>query len=122
MQTYAVFPVCEQGKLLSLVKTFEIVIYYNYLIIRYLFVIMGLKKQFAKVVKIVEFRIHKLFRISRGKNTIFCLVYPIVYAKNHDDIPENCDMKKMKKILLDKCEECKFLVIDIPKNILRYKP
>ena len=46
----------------------------------------------------------------------------IVYAKNHDDIPENCDMKKMKKILLDKCEECKFLVIDIPKNILRYKP
>ena len=46
----------------------------------------------------------------------------IVFAKNHDDIPENCDMKLMKKVLLDKCEECKFLVIDIPKNTLRYKP
>ena len=46
----------------------------------------------------------------------------IVFAKNHDDIPENCDMKLMKKVLLDKCEDCKFLVIDIPKNTLRYKP
>ena len=46
----------------------------------------------------------------------------IVFAKNHDDIPENCDMKLMKKALLDKCEDCKFLVIDIPKNTLRYKP
>ena len=46
----------------------------------------------------------------------------IVFAKNHDDIPDNCDIKKMKQILLDKCEECKFLVIDIPKNTLRYKP
>ena len=30
--------------------------------------------------------------------------------------------KKMKQLLLDKCEECKFMVIDIPKNTLRYKP
>ena len=46
----------------------------------------------------------------------------IVFAKNNDDIPDNCDKKKMKKVLLDKCEDCKFLVIDIPKNTLRYKP
>ena len=46
----------------------------------------------------------------------------IVFAKNHDDIAENVDIKKMKQILLDKCEECKFFVIDIPKNTLRYKP
>ena len=46
----------------------------------------------------------------------------VVFAKNHDDIAENCDKKKMKKVLLDKCEECKFLVIDIKKNTLRYKP
>ena len=44
------------------------------------------------------------------------------FCKNHNDIPENCDMKLMKKVLLDKCEDCKFLVIDIPKNTLRYKP
>ena len=42
----------------------------------------------------------------------------IVFAKNHDDIPENCDTKKMKKILLDKCEECKFLVLIYQKILL----
>ena len=46
----------------------------------------------------------------------------IVFAKNHDDIPENCDKKKMKTILLDKVENCKYFSIDIPKNTLRYKP
>ena len=46
----------------------------------------------------------------------------IVFAKNHDDIAENVDVKKMKQVLLDKSEDCKFLVIDIPKNTLRYKP
>ena len=46
----------------------------------------------------------------------------IVFAKNHDDIPENCDMKKMRKILLDKLEECKYFVIDLGKNEIRYKP
>ena len=46
----------------------------------------------------------------------------IIFAKEHDDIPDNVDIKKMKIILLDKCEDCKFLVIDIPKNTLRYKP
>ena len=46
----------------------------------------------------------------------------VVFANNHDDIADNCDKKKMKKVLLDKCEDCKFLVIDIPKNTLRYKP
>ena len=46
----------------------------------------------------------------------------IVFAKNHDDIAENVDIKKMKQILLDKCEDCKFIVIVIPKNTLRYKP
>ena len=46
----------------------------------------------------------------------------IIFAKEHDDIPDNVDIKKMKIVLLDKCEECKFLVIDIPKNTLRYKP
>ena len=46
----------------------------------------------------------------------------IIFAKEHDDIPDNVDIKKMKIVLLDKCEDCKFLVIDIPKNTLRYKP
>ena len=46
----------------------------------------------------------------------------IVYAKNNDDIPENCDKKKMRTILLDKVENCKYFSIDIPKNTLRYKP
>ena len=46
----------------------------------------------------------------------------IVFAKNHDDIPENCDKKKMKTILLDKVENCKYFFVDILKNIIRYKP
>jgi hypothetical protein len=46
----------------------------------------------------------------------------IVFAKNHNDIPDNCDKKKMKTILLDKVENCKFFFIDIPKNTLKYKP
>ena len=46
----------------------------------------------------------------------------IVFAKNHNDIPDNCDRKKWKKILLDKVENCKYFVIDILKNTLRYKP
>ena len=46
----------------------------------------------------------------------------IVYANNNDDIPENCDKKKMRTILLDKVENCKYFSIDIPKNTLRYKP
>lgn len=33
VQTYGVYPVRQQGNLLSSVKTFEIVIYYNYMII-----------------------------------------------------------------------------------------
>lgn len=37
MQTYGVYLVWSQRNLLSSVKTFEIVIYYKYMIIRYLY-------------------------------------------------------------------------------------
>lgn len=45
----------------------------------------------------------------------------VVYAKNHDDIEENVDMKLMKKCLYEKLEENSHFVIDLGKNMIRYK-
>ena len=45
----------------------------------------------------------------------------IVYAKNHNDIEENVDMKLIKKYLYEKLEENSHFVIDLGKNLIRYK-
>ena len=45
----------------------------------------------------------------------------IVYAKNHNDIEENVDMKLIKKYLYEKLEENSHFVIDLGKNMIRYK-
>ena len=45
----------------------------------------------------------------------------IVYAKNNNDIEENVDMKLMKKYLYEKLEENSHFVIDLGKNLIRYK-
>ena len=37
----------------------------------------------------------------------------IVFAKSCEEIPENCDMKIMKSILLDKIEDNKYFVYDV---------
>ena len=46
----------------------------------------------------------------------------VVFIKNHDDIHKNCLYEKMRKILLDKTEDCNFFVIDLGKNEIMYKP
>ena len=46
----------------------------------------------------------------------------IVYVKKFNDIPENCDKNLAKKILIEKLEKNKKFVIDLGKNVIRYKP
>ena len=46
----------------------------------------------------------------------------IVYVKKFNEIPENFDKIKAKKILIEKLENNRYFVIDLGKNTIKYKP
>ena len=46
----------------------------------------------------------------------------IIYVKKFNEIPENFDIIKAKKILIEKLENNRYFVIDLGKNTIKYKP
>jgi hypothetical protein len=43
-------------------------------------------------------------------------------VKKFNEIPENFDIIKAKKILIEKLENNRYFVIDLGKNTIKYKP